>query len=107
MFHTLLTVGYVIPNVYVFFRIWQLFIRKGHRLAYVLIYLLVASIYPLSNILDDGGFLEKITNYLLPYYLYLFLLILLLDIFILINLIIKIIPAGKLKSVDLRNMLFI
>ena len=101
-----MTFGYIIPNIYVFIRIWQLFISKEHRLAYVLVYLLIASIYPLSNILDGGDFLEKVTDYLLPYYLYLFLFVLLLDIILLLNYVFKIISAGELKNPSLRKILF-
>ncbi len=106
MFHTLMTLGYIIPNIYVFIRIWQLFITKRQSIAYVVIYLLVASIYPIGNILDIG-FLENITDYLLPYYLYLFLFVLLTDILLLINLATRIIPFEKLKSRGLRNTAFI
>ena len=106
MFHTLMTLGYIIPNIYVFLRIWQLFIRREHRIAYVIVYLLIASIYPLGNILDNDGFIERVTDYLLPYYLYLFLFVLLTDILLLINFLIRIIPAGRLQSAGIRNTVF-
>jgi len=54
MFHTLITLAYIIPNIYVFLRIWQLFINKGFKLYYTIVYILVASIYPVSNLFSEG-----------------------------------------------------
>jgi len=104
MFHTIITLAYTIPNIYVFVRIWQLFINKGYRRYYTLIYLVTASVYPLGNLFSDNntGFIAGIINgmadYILPFYLYLFLLILVFDIFLLINLIFRIIPPFKLRT---------
>ncbi len=104
MFHTLITLGYIIPNIYVFLRIWQLFINKGYRFYYTLIYILIASIYPVSNFIHEGnsgilaGIIRKIADYLLPFYLYLFLFLLLFDILLLVNYIFKIISSEKLNS---------
>jgi len=104
MFHTLLTLAFIIPNIYLFLRILQLFINKGYRLYYSLIYILIASIYPVSNLISEGntGFLanifNSIANYQLPFYLYLFLFMLVFDILLIINRLIKIIPTEKIKS---------
>jgi len=102
-FHTIIGLAYTIPNIYVFLRIWHLFINKGFKIHYSLIYILLASIYPLSNLFSEGvtGFpaiLRMISDYLLPFYLYLLLFILSFDILLLINLLFKIIPVEKLKS---------
>jgi uncharacterized protein len=108
MFHTILTLSYVIPNVYLFVRIWQLFIARGYMIRYTLIYLIFASVYPLSNIIPHDnhgfftGFLEMISGYLLPFYLYIFLLVLSFDIFLLINLIFGLFPFDKLKTRQFR-----
>jgi hypothetical protein len=104
MFHTIITLAYIIPNIYVFLRIGQLFINKGYKQYYTLIYLLLASIYPVSNLFSerDAGILVEvlsmISNYLLPFYLYLFLFVMIFDVLLLINSLFKIIPAGKMKS---------
>jgi predicted MPP superfamily phosphohydrolase len=101
MFHTIITTAYLLPNIYVFLRIWQLFINKGYKIHYALIYLLLASIYPLSNLFDEGNsgimaeIFDKTGNYILPFYLYLFLSVLTFDIFLLANFIFKIIPSEK------------
>jgi len=105
MFHTILTLAYIIPNIYVFLRIWRIFINKGYKLVYVLIYLLLASVYPISNLLSDGllaSIFTNIANYILPFYLYLFLLILLFDMFLLTNFLFKIIPSERFKSKRFR-----
>jgi predicted MPP superfamily phosphohydrolase len=104
MFHTILTLSYIIPNIYLFARIWQLFIRKGQRIYYVLIYLLLFLVYPVSNFFHEGGtvlaarVLSGIADYLLPFFLYLFLFVLLLDLLLLINLLFRIVPHDKIKS---------
>lgn len=104
MFHTMLTLAFVIPNIYVFLRIWQLFINKGYKLYYSLIYILIASIYPVSNLIseENTGFpaniFTSIANYQLPFYLYLFLFMLVFDVLFIINRLIIIIPTEKLKS---------
>lgn len=104
MFHTIIALAYTIPNIYVFFRLRQLFISKEYRAGYTLIYILLALIYPASNFLSDsfggfiGGFVNTVANYILPFYLYLFLFTLLFDILLLINKLIKIIPSQTIKS---------
>ncbi len=104
MFHTMIFSAFIIPNIYVFIRIWKLFINKGYRLHYTLIYILLASIYPLGLFFNESGagfiitFLGSLGNYLLPFYLYLFLCVLALDILLLINRLIKFIPSGIIKS---------
>jgi predicted MPP superfamily phosphohydrolase len=108
MFHTIITLAYTIPNIYVFIRICHLFINKGYRIHYTIIYLLLASIYPLSNLLSDGdgGFLSNIfstaANYILPFYLYLFLSVLIFDLFLLSNLLLKIVPSSREWRTDFK-----
>lgn len=101
----MILLAYTLPNIYVFFRVMFLFIGKGYRLRYTFIYLLIASIYPLSGI--AGGsireILDLLSDYLLPFYLYLFLLVLLFDIFLLLNLLIKILPVQKRKEHGFRK----
>jgi predicted MPP superfamily phosphohydrolase len=104
MFHTLITLAYTIPGIYLFIRIWQLFIPKGKRLPYVLTFLFIFAIYPLSNLTGEGsdGIAAKIlspaANYLLPFFLYVFMFVLLTDILLLINLAIRIVPKERVKD---------
>jgi hypothetical protein len=109
MFHTILTLAYIIPNIYLFTRIGQLFIRKDQKIYYALIYLVLFSVYPASNLFNGEGsalgakILSSIADYLLPFFLYLFLFVLLLDILLLINLLFSIIPRERIKSRSFRS----
>lgn len=101
MFHTMITTAYIIPNIYVFLRIRKLFINKGYKIHFTLIYLLFASVYPVSNLFREGdkftleAIFAALGEYILPFFLYLFLSVLTFDIFLLINYIFKIIPPEK------------
>ncbi|MDO8950971.1 MAG: metallophosphoesterase [Draconibacterium sp.] len=103
MFRLYILLAYVIPNIYVFFRINHLFIGKGYKLWYILIYVMLAAIYPLSRYLPDNEInlasqiLSTVAGYLLPFYLYLFIAILVFDLFLLFNLLFRVI------SVELRR----
>ena len=104
MFHFYLTLAYIVPNIYVFFRIMNLFITKRYRILYILIYLLLIAIYPVSeSILRNNSnsvfrFLSVVSDYLLPFYLYLFLSILIYDLFLLINHFIKLVSVEVRKT---------
>jgi uncharacterized protein len=108
MFHTIITLAFILPNIYVFLRIYKLFINKGYRLTYTLVYVLLALVYPLSNLIPSTAsfflkdFLTTFGSYILPFYLYLFLLILCFDIFLLINLPLRIISKARLKQTGFK-----
>jgi predicted MPP superfamily phosphohydrolase len=109
MFRTILTLTYIVPNIYLFIRIWQLFIKKDQRIYYILIYLLLFLVYPVSNFINDDAaalgarVLSKTADYLLPFFLYLFLFILLLDLLLLINLPLRAVPREWIKSWSFRR----
>jgi predicted MPP superfamily phosphohydrolase len=104
MFHTLITLAYIIPNIYVFLRIRHLFINRGYRIHYTIIYLLFALIYPASNLFHEtengfpAGIITLSANYILPFYLYLFLLILLFDLILFGNFLFRIFPLEKIRN---------
>lgn len=99
MFRTILILSYLIPNLYLFLRIWKLFIPRGYRILYTVVYALLFAIYPVSLITgrgNDARFYELVddaANYLLPFYLYLFIAVLLVDLLLLANLLLKL--AGR------------
>ena len=112
MFRLILTLVYIIPNVYLFFRILFLFIGKGYRLTYSIIYLMLASLFPLTiGSYGEMYFLMNILSviswYLLPVYLYLFLSILVFDIFLLFNLVFRFVSREKRKSFSFRLYTFL
>lgn len=108
MFHTIISLAYIVPNIYVFIRIWKLFINKAYKIHFTVLYLLLASIYPLSNLIgENSGFIgiaiTNAANYILPFYLYLFLFILLYDILLLINYIIRIVDIETLRTAQFKT----
>jgi hypothetical protein len=115
MFHTIITLSYTIPSIYLFLRFWQFYIDKKHRLWFMIVFALLFSLYPVSGLFDDriagsfGSIIAAIANYLLPFFLYLFLSVLITDLLLLLNMAIKIIPSEKLKerTFRLRMMMFI
>jgi uncharacterized protein len=117
MFHTLITIAYILPNIYLFFRIRKIFINKGYRKTYSLIYLLIVLVYPVSNSFSHSeisGIVSNfvmIGNYLLTFYLYLFLFVLVFDIFLIINRLFKVVPPAlrestRFKKISLSAILF-
>jgi predicted MPP superfamily phosphohydrolase len=110
-FHTILILAYTIPNIYLILRIMHLFIAKEFRLRFVIIYFVIAMVYPASNLLPEGVAdtlrLSFIAGYLLPFCLYLFLFTLVFDILLLVNRLIKIIPTEKLKDHRFRKNSFL
>ncbi len=100
-FHTIIILSYIIPNIYVFLRIGNLFISRSHRLYYTVIYILLFLFYPLNNLLYEhtGGIIRSMVSfmsaYILPFYLYQFLSVLLFDIFLLLNLVFKMVKFRK------------
>jgi predicted MPP superfamily phosphohydrolase len=113
MFHTIITLSYIIPSVYLFIRFWQFYVEKKHRLWYVVTFAFLFLLYPVSGLFDDraaGGFgniIVTISNHLLPLFLYLFLSVLIADLLMLINLVAKVIPIEKLKVRSVRNRMMI
>lgn len=108
----MLTLGYLIPGIYLFIRIWILYIPKEFRHWYVIISTILFMIFPLGNLIgdDSSGVISEITgtisNYLLPFFLYLFLSVLLTDLLLLIIIIFKILPREKLRERSLRTKAF-
>jgi uncharacterized protein len=107
-FHTILLLAYTVPNIYIFTRIWILFIGRESRFWYVIFYFLLACVYPLSNMLSGRdaftSLISFLADYLLPFYLYLFLSLLIHDILLLFNRLFKIIPVEQLKSNRVRKL---
>jgi predicted MPP superfamily phosphohydrolase len=104
MFHLFILLAYTIPNIYVFFRIRYLFISSRYRHWYTLVYLLIASVYPLTIPFSHRDLntivqvLTSISEYILALYFYLFLFVLLYDIFLLVNLLFGILSSEIRKS---------
>ena len=106
----MIIIAYGLPNIYLFLRIGKLFISRKYRVHYAIIYLLLASLYPLSNAFleDNGGsiafLIETAGNYILTFYLCLFLSVLLFDILLIFNYIFKFLTHEKLNSTKFRKV---
>lgn len=113
MFHTIITLSYTIPSIYLFARFWQYYIEKKRRIWFVSIFAFLFLLYPASGLFDDstagglGNIVTTVSNYLLPYFLYLFLTVLANDLLLLINLIIKAVPREILGKRSVRNRMMV
>lgn len=97
MFQLYITLGYFIPAIYVYFRIRNLFITSKYKLHFTLIYLVFVAVSPLARYWRNSAegireFLNMAAGYLVPFLLYLFLTLLVYDLLLLLNLLIKVIP---------------
>jgi predicted phosphodiesterase len=108
MLHIYIALAYIIPNIYLLFRINNLFISKGCRLWYFVLYILIVAIYPLTESFSHRemsffmGLMSTISGYILPFFLYLFLCVLLCDLFLLLNLLFKIVSIETRKTFSFR-----
>jgi predicted MPP superfamily phosphohydrolase len=108
MFHLYITLAYIIPNIYVFIRIKDLFISKGYRLIYTVFYIFTATIYPLTQLYSQRDVniamrvLSDVSDYILPFFLYLFLFVILFDLLLLFNLLFNIVSSETRKSFSFR-----
>lgn len=108
MFHLYITLAYLIPNIYVFFRVKKLFICKTYTWLYVFVYMLVAAIYPLAERFSNQDanlflrIISAVSGYILPFFLYFFFCILLYDLFLLINRWVKMISVERRRSFRFR-----
>ncbi len=108
MFHLYISAAYFIPNIYVFFRIKNLFISKGYKIGYTLVYILIAATYPFTQLFshrDTNIVLKGLTTFsgfILPFFLYLSLIIVLFDLLLLINWLFHFVPTETRKSFSFR-----
>lgn len=111
MFQLYITLGYFIPAIYLFLRIWHLFISKGYRFLYSIAFVAIAAIAPLARYWRSGPefireALTMVSGYLVPFFLYLFLAVLVFDLFLLLNLAFKVLPRTTRKSYRFRLYTF-
>ena len=108
MFGLIFALICIVPNIYLFLRIRHLFISKRYRIWYALIYLMLVLAYPINNLLVEGNFelkynlISVIARYILPFYLYVFLLMLLFDLLLLFNMLVKMVHVETMKSRKFR-----
>ena len=91
MFFIIITIIYILPLIYVFFRIKRHFIPKNRITLYTLVFLGLALLYPLTNFFLQDQFsalsshIIVLGSYSAVFFLYLLIVIILLDVFLLFN----------------------
>jgi predicted MPP superfamily phosphohydrolase len=112
MFRTILLAAYIIPAIYIFFRLRNYFSDKKRRKYFSILYIVFTVTFPCIEVLSHSSSTPWITNvtkigyYSLPYLLYLFLTVLLVDIVLVINHFVKIIPISIIKNQTFKKTLF-
>jgi predicted MPP superfamily phosphohydrolase len=113
MFRIIFLAVYFIPAIYVFFRLRKYFSDTTHRKYFSFLYIVFIFTFPFIELLSHSSSIPWITNltkigyYSLPYFLYLFLTVLLIDTALLINRLVKIIPAKIVISHTFGKNVFI
>lgn len=91
MFRIYFMLTYLVPGIYLYLRINRLFILPGYKILFTIIFIAIFLIFPLSGFFITSGanplqkVLGLISGYLLPFFLYLFLTLVLYDLFLLAN----------------------
>ncbi len=101
--------AYLILGIYSYFRISHLLIPKGKKLVFSLSFFLLLGAFPATEMLshyETGPLASPVLNlgyYSMPFMLYLFLLVIVFDIFLLLNLLFKWLPKGFPTSTVFRK----
>jgi hypothetical protein len=110
MWRTFFLSFYILPNLYIFFRLRRLFTGYRHRNLVLLAYFLLILIFPLVEILAHDSetgwtrYVQIAGYYSLPYLLYLFLALVVCDFLTGINYFLKIIARETLRSRRFRSI---
>jgi predicted MPP superfamily phosphohydrolase len=113
MFRTIVLAAYIVPCIYVLFRLRNYFSDKKCRKYFSIIYILFTFTFPCIEFLSHSSSIPWITNftkfgyYSLPYLLYLFLTVVHVDIVLLINHLLKIIPISIIRDKTFRKTVFV
>jgi uncharacterized protein len=100
----------LLPAVYIYFRINSLLTKNVYKILFSLFYLLLLGAFPVTEIASHSAHSAWLRPLLilgyssLPFLLYLFLVCVLLDIPLILNRLLKIIPRSHLKSFGIRKM---
>ena len=101
---------YLLPNIYVYFRVKRLLPSSGYKKVFTLVYIFLALAFPITERLSHNAdfFARKyfliIGYYSLPYLLYLFLVVLSLDLLLGLNLLLKAISKETTRGRVFRTV---
>jgi hypothetical protein len=110
MWRTFFLAFYILPNLYIFFRLRRLLTGYGHRNLVLFAYFLLILIFPLVEILAHDSetgwthYVQIAGYYSLPYLLYLFLVLVVCDLMTGFNYFLKIIPRDILRGRRFRSV---
>jgi predicted MPP superfamily phosphohydrolase len=113
MFRIIFLAVYFVPAIYVFFRLRNYFRDKIRRQFFSFLYIVAVFTFPCIELLSHSSGTPWITNftkigyYSLPYFLYLFLTVLFVDILLVINHLVKIIPVSTSKNKTFKKTIFV
>ena len=113
MFRIMFLVVYIVPAIYVFCRLRSYFSDEKLRKYFSILFVFSVFTFPFIEFLSHSSSISWITGitkigyYSLPYLLYLFLTVLLVDIVLAINHLVKIVPISTIKSPSFRKSAFI
>jgi predicted MPP superfamily phosphohydrolase len=104
MFRTSFLFLYLLPNFYVYFRLKRLFPSSGYKRVFTLVYIFLALAFPITERLSHNAdffgrkYFLIIGYYSLPYLLYLFLVVLSLDLLLGLNLLFKAVSKETIRG---------
>lgn len=104
MFRIIFMLTYLLPGIYLYFCINRLFISRGYKIIFTIIFAALFLIFPVSGFFSSSQsnlfqqVLSKISGYSLPFLLYVFLVVFLYDLFLLMNYFFRWVPVEMRKS---------
>jgi predicted MPP superfamily phosphohydrolase len=113
MFRIIFLAVYFVSAIYVFFRLRNYFSSNTHRKYFSFLYIVFTFTFPCIELLSHSSSVQWIAKftqigyYSLPYFLYLFLTVLILDIMFVINSLVRIIPVSTIQKQTFRKALFL
>ena len=108
MFFIIILSVYLLPGIYVYFRILNLFSQKYAKIIFTILFWLLILLFPFTETLAHSRLSGQFSSLLLfgylllPFLLYLFLCVLGRDLFLLVNRWLKIISAERLRTLRVR-----
>ena len=112
MFRLMILSAYLLPGIYTYFRLRHLLSEKIHKVLFTVFYIILMLSFPLTEFVSHGsvsGWIKYLVlpgYYSLPFLLYLFLLLLVFDLFLGVNRLVKLVPAETLRGRNFRLIVF-
>ncbi len=108
MFRLFILLTLLVPGTYLYLRINRLFIIPGYKILFTVIFLVLFLMIPLSGFFMTSAnnlfqkILGHISGYLLPFFLYVFLAVLVYDLFLLVNYFPQWVPLELRRTFDYK-----